>query len=604
MRGISGFLPVLLAWVWMAPGARAEPLPAWVLNRPASTAKYKFYVGRSSPKSVERDALREAMNDSAEQANKENFGFFTKTETESFETLTDVKLSKRNTEQSQEVRLVSFEQVNLLYAKVQAKEGELSIAYVLYRYPLAEIEQEKRRLRKILADRNETPVHEIGEGGGRRQGGVEIRTDPPGAEVKVDHRSWGKTPVRILGGLEPGEHLIDLIHPDYEPEINGSLLIVPHQIVQYKKTLQRREVELEIKSEPDEALVSLNGKTLEGSTPLKFKALLGDSLGITITHPETHPQTTSVVVGDGMELPVFKLAYKPARVLLDSIPEGAQVFIDGKEAGKTGDPRPLLTTMGKHSIELKKSGFVEEEINVELKGGESRVVPTVKLVSISIEEQKRKEREAREKAQEESDRKALQEWKQREKEREEREEREEEEREDARIALEYPDIFYFYELGASGSSSEIPYLSKKSNEAFCCLTNGLGIQKRLHRKYYLRGQYSLGLGKDFLPDQYGYDDYDSKEIIVAHDLGVGIVWYFGTSARIIPEVGALFTSRHSAQGDFSQTYFGVNLGTDQITTSGPSLGMSLKIRHYSKAGQYNGGVYVSGGFSFGAQVRE
>jgi hypothetical protein len=543
--------------------ARADKLPDWVLKRPPNTKQYKFYLGRSNPISSEKQALREAIEDAQEQALKENFGVILKVDAEAHATLSEVKLSKRTSEVSELARLVLFEPVETLITPVPGGQ----MAYVLCKYPVEEIEREKRRLRSVLQVKNgEGQIHEAGKAGGKNFGSLEITSDPPGVEVKVDHRPWGSTPIRIRGALEAGEHMIDLTHPEYEPELNGSVIVVPGQMTSYRKTLNRRKITLQIVSEPRGALVSVNGHTLPEQTPLEYTAFLGDPLSITLTHPETLSQTHQVKAIDGLLIPPINLVYKPARILLDTYPSGAEVYIDGKFMGKTGSGEAFVVTHGERSVELRKEGYSSVELEVEVKGGETKVVPTRTLTTVKFEELLR-QREAEERRRYEE---AL-------KEREQEYRRQQEQAAEYRILSRYPGGTSFFTFGYGGKTTQPDV---QDDEGFCCLQMGLGLHKRFYRAHYLRAHYNFALGMDRSQGEYSWE-HGEWEYLVGHELGVGTASYLTESFRLGMEVGVMTSSRLAAQGEFDQTFYGITAAIEHITryTPGSSIFASeLKVR--------------------------
>ncbi|NDG85002.1 MAG: PEGA domain-containing protein [Proteobacteria bacterium] len=581
MRTMSLFILLCFGWGWAWSQTRSDPFPPWVAKKPAHTRSQRYYVGRSPSVSSEREALRAALEDARVLAIEENFGIHMKVDAESLETLTDAKLSKRTESKSALVNLRSFE----VREQYTSHEGDRFIAYVLCEYPVGEIATEKARLRRLIreAEREQT-LSEVGESSGRTRGEVEVRTVPSGVEVKVDHRSWGKTPVRIRG-LPEGEHLLDLFHPEYDPEMNESFLVITGKTVQIKKTLKRREIKIQVRSEPEGAIVSVNGKVIDGSTPNGFSALLGDAITIGLSHPEANPASTKLKVEDGIELPVFNLIYKPATVLLDSFPTGAEVYLDGKRSGTTGDRVVFPTARGKHEIKLVKKGFVDDEFTVELRGGENKVLPTRKLESISAEQIRKKEEEAREEFR--------------------RKERREEERleslaKEHEIAATYPDRFWYIGFGYGGKSSTVPILDSK--KGFCCILIPIGFQWRIYRTFYIRAEYDFGLGTDEIQNGSYSWDTESKYILV-HDFNFGVPVYDG-SFRIGPEGGVQINSYPVPGGKFDQTFYGLSVGFDHLRFRDSGVGFALKIRNYSKPSPFEGGVYVLGAFTFGAVVRD
>jgi hypothetical protein len=555
---------------------RNGSFPPWVAKKPAHTPIHRFYVGRSLPAPSEHEALRAALEDARVNAIEENFGIHIKVDAESYETMTDAKLSKRTTTRSSLVNLSSFEEVD----QFTSRENDRFIAWVLYRYPVSELEIEKSRLKRIAREGSGAGQEpsEVGDSKAQNGGALEVFSVPDGVEVKIDHRPWGKTPVRIRG-LPPGEHLLDLLHPEYDPEVNIPFISIPGKTATIRKELKRREVEIAVRSEPKGAIVSVNGKILGGETPLSFKAFLGDSLTVGLSHPETHPASTQLKAEDGVEIPEFHLTYKPARLLLDTVPGGAEVEIDGKRAGVTGETISYNLARGKHEVRLSKKGFVEDRFEVELKGGENKLMPTRQLEREKPEDQRRREREVEEAMAAELRRK------QREVEAWESERREEE------IARSYLDQNWGFGFGYGGRSSSAE-LDDPEN-GLCCFLFSLNKQKRLYRTFYLRGDYILGFGQDFIQNRKYKFDTDDK-LVTFHDLSASLPVYLEGVYMIGPEAGIRFSSYPGAAGSFQQGFFGVMFGRDDVLIYGGMFGFALKVRNYADPGKLTGGVHVLG----------
>ncbi|HSB61205.1 MAG TPA: TonB family protein, partial [Vicinamibacteria bacterium] len=109
------------------------------------------------------------------------------------------------------------------------------------------------------------------EPAGQTPGGIEVATEPPGAEVRIDGSSMGRTPI-TLSGLEPGSHTVTVSLRGYS-SAELSLLVPPGPMpVPLRFTLLPLEARLQVTSVPAGAAVSVDGKAA-GSTPLASLAV-------------------------------------------------------------------------------------------------------------------------------------------------------------------------------------------------------------------------------------------------------------------------------------------------------------------------------------------
>ncbi len=196
------------------------------------------------------------------------------------------------------------------------------------------------------------------EPGSSYNGVLEIESSPAGASVYVDDRARGRTPYREE--LPAGSYDVRLEHPDFQKQILSVVLEAGGRVV---KTVVLNPVYiLEIPANPADALIKIDG-TFQGKTPLTFEW--------------AYPSCELVIEKDGWSTYAEKLALEPGRNVIEyslestqvrlsvnSDPEGAQVFLDGKPSGRT----PLETELapGQHTIKLLKEGYrtLEESIRI------------------------------------------------------------------------------------------------------------------------------------------------------------------------------------------------------------------------------------------------
>lgn len=356
-------------------GATRREAPEWTRVQPKSKPGFKYYVGRSHPSASEKAAFKEAMDDAFQQAIAENFGVSASYESKTTETLNDSVLEKRSYERTAEIRLNGFEKVEYFLSDPPDIR-----AYVLMQYPISEIEAEKKRLESV-PEKHRPPDHAnaIGNKHGISGGALVVVTDPEGAEIKIDHKPWGITPVELYGGLEPGEHSVDLFLKGREPVLNEKVTIRPNQTTRLVRAMRRVDCKLGIHSDPAGAFITVNGKPHAELTPTTIVVPEGEELSLSFAHPETEPYKTVITAIRSRELPGFVLRYKPSAIVVDTSPSNAKVLVDGVYRGETGRGERIELEHGDHEIEFEKDHYRTGKVRVDLRGGEERVVDTVRL---------------------------------------------------------------------------------------------------------------------------------------------------------------------------------------------------------------------------------
>ena len=358
----------------------------WVKKSPPENSQYRYYIGRASGNKAdpEKILVNQARKDAREIAIEENFGILTSIQRQSYQSLDSTTALNRTSEVSKSVILEEFRQENICW-QVQKKKKNL---WILFKYSKQKIKKEQGRLEKQKSVDDPQFFSEINTTGKARGGFLQVVTSSPGISLSIgEHIS--KTPVKIR--LIPGLHEFTLDSP-YFKTYEQQILIERGEVHKVFKTMEPAKREIQIKTEPEGAEVYLAGKYL-GLTPIENTVVFtGESLGILITHPETEPYRTNITLGKGEEKYVWdrQLSFKPSYLFVKSMPQGADVYIDGRFTGKT--PTKFIETQrGEREIVLKTKDYPDYRFHVHLKGGERKILETIKLTHKSEKEINRRD---------------------------------------------------------------------------------------------------------------------------------------------------------------------------------------------------------------------
>ena len=197
---------------------------------------------------------------------------------------------------------------------------------------------------------------------------LEIRTEPSGAEVSINGRRAGKSPIRIKR-MTAGEHTIVAKMPDH------------HDTTRKFKLLPGKPLKLNIELRPafgsiritarrvDDAEVFVDGDGL-GTTPIELKRIVSGPHTIRVVKEGYKPYQTKVNVRDGKETLVTAVL-KPnfGTLVITSKPAVANVTIDGKPRGKT--PMSIKLEPGTHDVVVagidEAHGKVERMVKIRLR---------------------------------------------------------------------------------------------------------------------------------------------------------------------------------------------------------------------------------------------
>ncbi len=176
---------------------------------------------------------------------------------------------------------------------------------------------------------------------------VIVITSPDGADVQIDGRSKGTSPL-VIDDLEDGQHSLEITKPGYERLVK--LITVPSKLSAQPFTLVQKVGTLMVQSEPSGAVVR-EGRKIYGVTPLLIEKLRAGQHELLIERPGYEPQKANVTMTSsrGEQINVA-LVRSIGGISVTTTPAGCDVYVDGilmgtTEAEDTGiESKPMKLT--------------------------------------------------------------------------------------------------------------------------------------------------------------------------------------------------------------------------------------------------------------------
>ena len=198
-------------------------------------------------------------------------------------------------------------------------------------------------------------------------GFISVYSTPSGARVYIDNTYIGKTPIEHKE-VQRGRHEIAIEKEGYQNYTN-TIEIPPNKTVVVNATLKAIEGGLYITSNPSEADVYING-SYRGKTPLYLVIPVG-KYSVEVTKEGYANYTTEVEVKAWITTSI-KVNLEPqyAYLWIESHPEGAKVYIDGKPVGQT-PLKDYKLLSGRHVLKLTLDGYIPYEKEILLKPNET-----------------------------------------------------------------------------------------------------------------------------------------------------------------------------------------------------------------------------------------
>ena len=159
---------------------------------------------------------------------------------------------------------------------------------------------------------------------------VLIESTPAGAQVFYEGAPRGTTPA-VIADLPPGDHKAVLKLPGHaDCEVKWSLTDARPVLV--RGTLESNSGTIVFASEPEGAKILIDGVEA-GVTPARIERAEG-RYRVRLEAPGCLPAECTVVLKRGQTETVQRqLAMKPARLTVESVPDGAEILINGEKRG-------------------------------------------------------------------------------------------------------------------------------------------------------------------------------------------------------------------------------------------------------------------------------
>jgi hypothetical protein len=219
------------------------------------------------------------------------------------------------------------------------------------------------------ADEGSHPTPDAG------RGAIHVVTDVLGATA-VLHGPMGRalkqcqTPCSF-NNLFPTQYSLDVKKDGYRP-IETALQVKANSVFDQKLNLESLATGLFLSSDPAGADVFINGAKQSGQTPVTLPLAAGE-YKLTLRLQGYEPYSTAVQVKDNAqtELALKLTARSSGRVAwaqVDTMPKGAEIYVDGAPTGKATPSRVELP-IGLHTVTLRLAGFKEVRRTVEVSDG-------------------------------------------------------------------------------------------------------------------------------------------------------------------------------------------------------------------------------------------
>jgi hypothetical protein len=218
-----------------------------------------------------------------------------------------------------------------------------------------------------------------------------ITSNPAGADVFINDQHKGQTPFQKE--MAEGEYTYRISKDLYHPSAGRINLSTSKDKEQIDIQLKPNFGFAQIFTKPEDGMtVTLDGKVLNQTTPLKTDTLRSGRHVVNVSKPLYHSLEKEIIITDSLTSP-FEFVLSPAfgSLKLETKPEnGAMISIDGKAINQITPFKIDRLISGEHTITLRKEWFEPKSIKVKITDGVEfiqsvELTPNFGLVQLSAD---------------------------------------------------------------------------------------------------------------------------------------------------------------------------------------------------------------------------
>lgn len=191
-------------------------------------------------------------------------------------------------------------------------------------------------------------------------GNVSLSTRPAGANVFVDDKNIGRTP--ITAEILRGNHNIRIKLKGYKAWINTIGVTADQSMTVPLIALEHADAEVLLETIPPKANATVDGKYV-GQTPVAVALSPGETINVRLFKEGYKPALHRMKVTPA-ENQNYRVTLQPelAAIKFNSTPPDAELYIDGVLRGRASQMLKLSTRS--HVIEIRKPGYVDYKTTI------------------------------------------------------------------------------------------------------------------------------------------------------------------------------------------------------------------------------------------------
>lgn len=205
-------------------------------------------------------------------------------------------------------------------------------------------------------------------------GNLTVTSTPEGAAIFIDGADAGETTDTTLEGIAVGEHTVTLKKEGYRDAATG-VTIRHNETTDVHLDLEEAVGCIAVTSTPEGAMIFLDDEDTGETTNAILEGIAAGEHTITVKKSGYMDASTEATVTDNETVSVdFTLAEPAGNIMVTSSPDGARIFLDGKDTGEQTNTTLTRLSPGEHQVTVNLDGYLDAEETVTVVEGESVAV--------------------------------------------------------------------------------------------------------------------------------------------------------------------------------------------------------------------------------------
>ena len=205
-------------------------------------------------------------------------------------------------------------------------------------------------------------------------GSIAVTSTPTGAAVFLDGTETGLATPITLENVPAGDHVVTLKLDGYA-DASVPLTVISDETATVDLTLTTLTGSLAVTSTPEGARILIDGAETGNVTNATLDGIAVGTHTVTVTKEGYRDASAEVTIAYNETAPLhLDLARAAGSIAVASTPDGARIYLNGTDTGRTTNATLENVPVGDHTVTVKKAGYADASTTVTVADNETAAV--------------------------------------------------------------------------------------------------------------------------------------------------------------------------------------------------------------------------------------